>query len=488
MKRFLTTLLAMAMLLSCMTLGVFAQESATASSQASDVLLTGGAWSGRGMEMTVDGISGYGNVYTSSLSIAGLLYMWKTDAPIDISGSEYLEFDLYVSDATALQSATLCVELASSGRQDDQEISVTLSGWKGLQNGWNHVQWSLTDDFGSPMGQFDDTNLNFMRVFNFSNIPVGDEGLTLMLANFTFTAEHSECIEHTDTTKDGVCDNCGTAMPGPVISQQPTDAYTVLGENYKVEVKAQGEGLKYQWYFRNAGSSRFYKSSVKTNTYTNVLTKARAGREVYCVITDAYGNSVTTETAKLIRVASEELEIVSQPENSVATLGETYYVSVGAKGEGLKYQWYFRNAGSDKWYRSSVKTNTYTNVMTKARANRDIYCVITDALGNKVVTDVVTLVCVPKEELAIVAQPTDACVAMGETYLVSVEANGDGLKYQWYFRNVGSDKWYRSSVKTNTYTNVMTKARANREVYCVITDAFGNQIATDIAVLTVKGK
>ena len=60
------------------------------------------------------------------------------------------------------------------------------------------------------------------------------------------------------------------------------------------------------------------------------------------------------------------------------------------------------------------------------------------------------------------------------------------LKYQWYFRNAGSGKWYKSGVRDNTYDDVMTKARANREVYCVITDAFGSQIVTDAVTLTPK--
>ena len=67
------------------------------------------------------------------------------------------------------------------------------------------------------------------------------------------------------------------------------------------------------------------------------MTTARAGREVYCVITDANGNSVTTDTVKLIRVASEELEIITQPTNSEAKLGETFCITVEATGEGLKY-------------------------------------------------------------------------------------------------------------------------------------------------------
>ena len=120
------------------------------------------------------------------------------------------------------------------------------------------------------------------------------------------------------------------------------------------------------------------------------MTKARNGREVYCVITDTYGNTVTTDVVKLMAVPSVELKLLGQSYESAA-MGERYCVTVDAQGDGLKYQWYFRNAGSGKWYKSGVRDNTYDDVMTKARANREVYCVITDAFGSQIVTDAVTL-------------------------------------------------------------------------------------------------
>ena len=286
--------------------------------------------------------------------------------------------------------------------------------------------------------------------------------------------------------KNGICTGCGATQPGPIITQQPTNDEAKLGENFIVEVKAEGENLKYQWYFRNAGSSKWYKSSVKDNTYDDVMTKARAGREIYCVITDANGNSVTTDTVKLIRVAAEELKITAQPTDSTVAFGEMFCATVEAQGEGVKYQWYFRNAGSEKWYKSSVKDDTYDDVMTQKRAGREIYCVITDALGNKVTTDIVTLIAIPKTPLKLITQAENTYTKMGENFCVTVEAEGDFLTYQWYFRNAGSEKWYKSSVRDNTYDDVMTKARANREIYCVITDATGNKIVTDVATIVLN--
>ena len=272
------------------------------------------------------------------------------------------------------------------------------------------------------------------------------------------------------------------AVVNGIIYAQPRNTEAPLNERFCVTVEAEGEGLKYQWYFRNPGSDIWYKSSVRDNTYDDVMTTARAGREVYCVITDANGNSVTTDIAKLIRIPAEELEIVTQPTNGEAILGERYCVTVEAKGEGLKYQWYFRNAGTETWYTSSVRDNTYDDVMTTARAGREVYCVITDAFGNKVKTDVVTLIRVPVK-LEITIQPTDTTAAFGEMFCATVEAKGDGLKYQWYFRNAGTDTWYTSGVRDNTYDDIMTKARNGREVYCVVTDQWGNSVTTDTVKL-----
>ena len=269
---------------------------------------------------------------------------------------------------------------------------------------------------------------------------------------------------------------------GPIITRQPVNGEAKMGNCYCVTVEAKGEGLTYQWYGRNVGSNYWFKSSVTDNTYDDVMTTARADREIYCVITDANGNSVTTDTVKLVCIPSEKLEIVAQPTNGEALLGEHYCVTVEAKGENLRYQWYFRNVGSDVWLRSGVTDNTYDDVMTTARMGREVYCVITDRLGNTVTTNTVKLVCVHRD-LVITSQPTNDSANMGDLFCSTVEALGDGLKYQWYFRNAGTDEWLMSGVCDNTYDDVMTKSRANREIYCVITDMWGNSVTTDVVKL-----
>ena len=270
------------------------------------------------------------------------------------------------------------------------------------------------------------------------------------------------------------------------IITQPTDAKAAIGETVSVTVEAKGEGLKYQWYFKNAGATSFSKSSIKEATYETEMNTTRAGREIYCEIKDAHGNVVTTDTVKLIRVVKEELAITKQPADATAALGEKISITVEAKGEDLKYQWYFKNASGTSFSKSSIKTAVYETEMDKTRAGREVYCVITDALGNNVTTDTVKLIRVAAEELAITEQPVDAEVAMGEEVVIKVVAQGEGLKYRWYFKNANATTFSASSITTDTYTCEMNKTRAGREVYCVITDALGNKVTSESAMLICK--
>ena len=268
------------------------------------------------------------------------------------------------------------------------------------------------------------------------------------------------------------------------ITQQPANASAKMDEMFNVEVLAQGDGLKYQWYWRQIGSQTWNISGQRDNTYDDVMTKARHNREVYCVITDAWGNRLETDVATISGIPEVTLAITRQPENQTVTLGDMFNVTFEAQGEGLKYQWYIRQAGTKTWYTSAQKDNSYDDVMTKARHNRELYCVVTDAWGNTLETSpVVVIMATPKHELAITAQPENESVRMGETFCVTVKAQGDELRYQWYWRQIGSQTWNISGQRDNTYDDVMTKARAGREVRCVITDIWGNTVTTETVTL-----
>ena len=172
------------------------------------------------------------------------------------------------------------------------------------------------------------------------------------------------------------------------IAKQPKDSIVQSGETAKVTVKASGDGLKYQWYIKNAGKDKFSKSSVTKSFYSTKMTDKSAGRQVYCVVTDAYGKKVQSKTVTL----GMSVAITQQPESVTVAEGETAKITVKAIGDGLKYTWYFSDVDDATFKKTSTfKGNTYSVKMSEARDGRLVYCVITDAYGNKVATDVVSL-------------------------------------------------------------------------------------------------
>ena len=280
----------------------------------------------------------------------------------------------------------------------------------------------------------------------------------------------------TDAYGDTVQTDTVTLYRSTTIVTQPQNVVAAYGTIAKTEVAALGDGLTYAWYIQNAGKTKFSKSSVKKATYATAMSEAAHGRQIYCVITDATGNTAQTDTVTL----SCGAYIVTQPQNAIAPEGEKATVTAEAIGDGLTYTWYVKNAGKTKFSKSSITKATYSVAMSEAVHGRQIYCVITDATGNTVQTDTVTLY----RAVTILTQPQNGVAAYGTVAKTEVEVMGDGLTYTWYVKNAGKTKFSLSSIKKATYTTTMSEAVHGRQIYCVITDAYGNTVQTDTVTLS----
>ncbi len=270
-----------------------------------------------------------------------------------------------------------------------------------------------------------------------------------------------------------------------MITEQPVDALVLNGETASVKVSAVGDELTYKWYFKNKGSTSYELSTTCTgDTYTAVMNEARAGRQVYCVVTDKYGTSVQSNvvTLNMKTVAA----ITKQPENVFAFNGESVMVTVNATGDSITYKWFFKNKGEAEFTESTLgSVNSYTTTMDATRNGREVYCVVTDKYGNTVQSDIVTLTM--KIVAAITKQPVDVLVLGGDTANVTVNAVGDGLTYKWYYMNKGATQFTESTVCTgDTYTAEMDSARDGRQVYCVVTDKYGNSVKSETVTLSMK--
>ena len=102
---------------------------------------------------------------------------------------------------------------------------------------------------------------------------------------------------------------------------------------------ATGTSLTYQWQYSTNGTSwtNSTMAGSKTDTLTMQLTEARLKYRFRCVVTDKYGESVTTDAARLVKL--EVFEIVTAPVDFEGELGAAASFTLEATGTDLTYQW-----------------------------------------------------------------------------------------------------------------------------------------------------
>ena len=177
------------------------------------------------------------------------------------------------------------------------------------------------------------------------------------------------------------------------IVTEPSDYSGKAGGTAVFSVKAEGDGLKYQWqtYKNGAWTNCSKNDGAKTDTLALEIKDSRDGAKYHCVITDANDETVTTKEVML--TIDKALEIVNQPVDCSAVAGETASFTVVASGSGLKYQWQVLKNG--EWVNCSVndgaKTPTLSMEAKSSRNGKVYHCVITDSNGISVISDEVSL-------------------------------------------------------------------------------------------------
>ncbi|MBO2515990.1 MAG: hypothetical protein CW338_01760 [Clostridiales bacterium] len=277
------------------------------------------------------------------------------------------------------------------------------------------------------------------------------------------------------------------------IITQPVPFTGDIGDTFSFTVEARGEGLTYQWKYRNKGTTAWSSTDIsgcRTATVTAAVTSTRLKVEYCCVIKDSHGATVQSDPVYIIRPVIE-LKILTQPRNASGDINDPFSFTVEAQGTGLKYQWKYRTKGAASWQNSSMSgatAATLSGSITDSRLNYEFCCEITDCNGSKVTTDTVSIIR-QIVELKILTQPQNAYGNTGDTFRFTVEAEGSGLKYQWKFRTKGNTSWSNTTISgatTASATATVTTTRLNSEYCCVITDSRGNKVTTDAVCILPK--
>ncbi|MBQ6116452.1 MAG: hypothetical protein IJL08_03905, partial [Oscillospiraceae bacterium] len=272
-----------------------------------------------------------------------------------------------------------------------------------------------------------------------------------------------------------------------VITSQPADFAGIVNTTASFTVAATGEGLTYQWqYYKNNSWVNSAAANAKKPTLTLKITEALDGLQYRCVITDQYGETAISDAVTLTAIPMAE--VAAQPDDVTGELNTVATFTVAGIGGELTYQW--QTLADGEWIDCQFEGSTTDTLQVLITAELDgtqYRCVITDAAGNQIISDPATLHAVIPP-IIITSQPADFTGLIGAAASFTVEAQGDGLTYQWQYKSLKNGNWYNASAagsNTATMSIEVTAARDGMEFRCKITDAAGNTLISDPAALHV---
>lgn len=185
------------------------------------------------------------------------------------------------------------------------------------------------------------------------------------------------------------------------ITTQPIDVDSAVGNSVSFSVIAEGDTLTYQWQLSKDGGTTWGNTSVNGNTskFINfaVPNADYNGRMFRCVITDASGNTLASNSATLTLNGVPDVTITSQPQDVSAKVGDTINISVVAKSSKsnkLTYQWQVSSTGTT-WSNTTVtgyNTSALSFAIPGTNYNgRQYRCLVTDGNGSWALSDAMTL-------------------------------------------------------------------------------------------------
>ncbi len=276
------------------------------------------------------------------------------------------------------------------------------------------------------------------------------------------------------------------------IIRQPVDYVGKLDEYASFTVAVNEENVTYQWYYSADGET--WKKSGSTGSTTDTLTvqikEYRLGQLYRCEVTNSEGKTVTSDAATM-QLPPSTIQIVAQPADYLGAPNDTATFTVEATGDGLTYQWYYSSNGGETWsksYSEGYNTPTLHPILREYRSGQLFRCLITDANSRTEYTEAATMA-LKSSEISITSQPVSYTGALNDLAEFSVTAEGENLKYLWYYSEDGGATWvqtYNEGYNTPTVKVRLYAYRSGWQYKCVITSGGSTTKESSAATIAMR--
>ena len=264
------------------------------------------------------------------------------------------------------------------------------------------------------------------------------------------------------------------------IITHPASKYAPMGKALTASVHATGIGLTYDWHLRNNTTGEVVYEAWDDATVP-VDSSVASTVDVWVVIHDAFGNSVTSEVG-VITIVDETWKntvIATQPQSvtdQFADGSNVYFYVYPVQMEQyyrISYQWYRSTDDGSTW--NEWSTGYGTSIRAYARNDGyqfkvkvTVYSPTGKKVGEELSRAATLSLLVPP---ICIEENLDTVYYTAATQWVSIQASGKGLRYQW-FVNYGSG--WNACFNANTNTFRIGDLTRDAQIYC--------EVANDVTV------
>ena len=196
-----------------------------------------------------------------------------------------------------------------------------------------------------------------------------------------------------------------------VITEEPMDVQAISGKTAAFEIKAEGTGLTYQWWWRSSSAStEWMKYEVGKSARLEIVPDGGwDGYQFRCVVTDQRGRQETSEpgTVRILKSINPSIniscDIDTGKEEKIIAEGSNFTLEASTENS-ISIQWQSSSDGST--FSDIAGENgpfyTYTNSPAPLEDQTVYYrAVATSSTGNTAVSNVIEVLLLSEDELPI---------------------------------------------------------------------------------------
>ena len=277
------------------------------------------------------------------------------------------------------------------------------------------------------------------------------------------------------------------------ITAKASATATEVGGKVRFTATATGGSGSYKYsyivYNKTTGEWARLEDKISSNTYT--WKAGSAGTRVFYVdVTDASGKTVRSAAMK-VTTQSQKLTVTAKASATVTEVGGKVTFTATAKGGSgsYKYSYIVYNETTGKWVRleDKISSNTYTWI-AKSAGTRVFYVDVTDASGNTVRSEALTVVTKETTPLSVVGSATNFNISVGDiTYIIgSADGGKKDYTYSFVVKNESTNSWYRYEFSSSNLLKWTPSSAGNRTFYVEVKDATGTVVRSEAIKITVK--